>query len=70
MRRWSRRVVEDEAGAGEGCISPTLDVVYYLEPARASASVHDLRGRFPVRLLPVFSSTDFSVGIIGPGRFD
>ena len=22
-------------------------------------SVHDLRGRFPVRLLPVFSSTDF-----------
>ena len=35
VRRWSRRVVEDEAGAGEGCTSPTLDVVCYLKPARA-----------------------------------
>ncbi len=33
------------------------------------ASVQDLRGRSPGRLLPVFSSTDFSVGIVSPGRF-
>jgi hypothetical protein len=35
VRRWDRRVGEDEAGAGEGCTSPTLDVRCYLKPARA-----------------------------------
>ena len=62
---WRMRRVPAEAATAQPSTSGAIS-----NRRVQDVSVPDLKGRSPGRLLPVFSSTDFSVGIVGPGRFD
>ena len=60
---------EAPAGAAPNSAQP-LSLVGASDRRVQEVSVRGLWGLFPGRLLPSFSSTDFSVGIVPPGQSD